>query len=117
LIETIKTGVGTGVTTKTSMVRKRRWIRTVLCTSPEVLERINQRVEKIVQMRCNIEAALKNKEEVFKAVKFYEENRSFVFAQSLHLATQGTLNTLAVLKELGNKLKLFKMVSSIQSRA
>ena len=95
------------------MVRKRRWVRTILCTSPEVCERIKQRVDRIMEMRTNIEAAMKNKEEAFKAVKFYEENRSFVFAQSLHLATQGTLNTLAVLKELGNKLKLFKMVRNV----
>lgn len=109
--EMLKAGTAQGTMAKTSMVRKRRWIRSILCTSTVVQEKIRQRIEQLQIMRSNIEAALRNKEAAFRAVKFYEENRSFVFAQSLHLATQGTLNTLSILKELMGKLKLFKLVS------
>ena len=92
------------------MVRKRRWIRHVVCTSEELQQKLLQRIEEIILRRLHIESIYKDKEHVFKSIKFYEENRSFVFAQSLHLATQGILNTLSVLKELINKLKLMKQV-------
>jgi hypothetical protein len=113
LNEALRSSTASGAITKTSIVRKRRWVRTILCTSPELIHRICYRIDVIANMRKNIELSLHDREEKYKSVKFYEENRSFVFAQSLHLATQGTLNTLAVLKELGNKLKLFKMVTAV----
>jgi HD-GYP domain-containing protein (c-di-GMP phosphodiesterase class II) len=93
-----------------SSVRKRRWIRNVICNSEELEQRIQHRIEEAIEKRIIIEGILRDKETVFKNIKFYEENRSFVFSQSLHLATQGILNTFSILKELINKLKLMKQV-------
>ncbi len=111
LNESLKTCQATGVTNATSMVRKRRWTRRMQCANPEILDNIRKRIEQINQSRINIEMSLKDKENAYKAITFYEENRSFVFAQSLNLATHGTVSTLATLRELINKLKIFKQVS------
>jgi len=108
LNDNIKHSTAAGTTNATSIVRKRRWIRNMLCTSAEVIENIKKRIEQIHQYRSNIEASLLDKENTHKALKFYEENRSFVFAQSLNLATHGTVNTLTFLRELINKLKVLK---------
>jgi hypothetical protein len=47
---------------------------------------------------------------VYKNTKFCEENRSCVFSQSLHLPTQGILDTFSILNELVNKSKLVEQV-------
>lgn len=115
LNEMFKSASGTGVASKTSLVRKRRWVRTMVCVAEEFCDSIRHRIEDIFTMRKNIEFAMKEKEQAVRAVKFYEENRSFVFSQSLHLATQGTLNTLSLLKDIGTKLKSMKQY--LQERA
>lgn len=115
LSDMLKTGTGTGIASKTSLVRKRRWVRTMVCVAEEFCEAIHHRIDDILQMRRNIENTLKEKEVALRSVKFYEENRSFVFSQSLHLATQGTLNTLSLLKDIGTKLKSMKQY--LQERA
>jgi hypothetical protein len=112
LNEMIENNCASGQPTKTSVVRKRRWIRNVICSSEDLRNKIYLRIKDIIAKRINIEAILRDKENVYKSIKFYEENRSFVFSQSLHLATQGILNTLSVLKELSTKLKMLKQVSS-----
>ncbi len=109
--EMLKNVSGVGVASATSMVRRRRWVRNICCTSKELADKIRDRIDHIITMRLNIETSLREKENTFKTIRFYEENRAFVYAQSLHLATQGTLNTLSVLKELINKLKLLQQVS------
>lgn len=111
LNESLRNGNAAGTTNATSIVRKRRWARNMVCISPEVMDNMKKRIEEIQQYRCNIEIALQDKESAFKAITFYEENRSFVFAQSLNLATNGTVTTLSFLRELINKLKVIKQVS------
>jgi hypothetical protein len=113
--EMMKNATGTGIASKTSIVRRRRWVRSMICIADELNEAIKQRVDLILSIRRNIETTLKEKETAVRSVKFYEENRSFVFSQSLHLATQGTLNTLSLLKELASKLKNLKIY--LQERA
>lgn len=113
--EMLKSATGTGIASKTSLVRKRRWVRTMVCTAEDFSEAIRKRIDSIFTMRRNIELSLKEKEQAVSSVKFYEENRSFVFSQSLHLATQGTLNTLSLLKDIGTKLKSMKQY--LQERA
>lgn len=108
--EMMKNASAVGVASKTSLVRKRRWVRSMTCTSSELNEAIQQRIEHILSTRRNIESTLKEKEQSVRSARFYEENRSFVFSQSLHLATQGTLNTLSLLKDIGTKLKSLKLV-------
>jgi hypothetical protein len=110
LNEMIENNCASGVSTKTSITRKRRWVRNVICAAEELKVNIRIRCKDIFAKRINIETVLRDKENVFRSIKFYEENRSFVFGQSLHLATQGILNTLSVLKELSSKLKLLKQV-------
>lgn len=111
LKESIDNMTASGQSTKNARVRARRWIRHVVCISPELEKKIHDRIEEIIKQRQHIETIFKEKDDIYRSIKFYEENRSFVFAQSLHLATQGILNTLSVLKELINKLKLLKQVS------
>jgi len=105
LAELIQKRSGAETSTKTSMVRRRRWVRTMHCSSKEVLEQIRLRVEKINLSKAHIEAAISEKQNSLQSIMFYEENRAFVFDQSLSLATQGTTATLAVLKDLFFKLK------------
>lgn len=64
-------------------------------------------------MRVNIEQSMKNKEASLKELTTYEEKRVAVFAQSLHMATQKTLNTLGILKDISSKMKVVKQVSSL----
>ena len=87
-------------------------------------------------MRSYIEQSLKDKERVILALRVYEANRSRyvthtyithslthsltavvtyrirmkVFSQSLHIVTQGTLNTLNIIKETGSKLRKIRQV-------
>ena len=61
-------------------------------------------------MKENIEASLIEKEKVVKEIRNYEEKRSILFSQSLHIATQTTLNTLSILKDALNKSKKMKQV-------
>ena len=105
LNEIIYQRTGAAMPSKTSVVRRRRWLRTMRCSAPEILEQIRQRIDKLVVFRKNLEFILREKEESLKSVQFYEENRAFVFDQSLNLATQGTVATFAVLKDLFFKLK------------
>ena len=91
--------------TKTCVVRRRRWMRTMKCTSEAVLEQVALRVQRLSTQRKHVEQAIREKEESLRTVAFYEENRAFVFEQSLGLATQGTIGTLTVLKDLFFKLK------------
>jgi len=105
LSELIQKRSGAEVSTKTSTVRRRRWVRTMTCSSKEVLDQIALRVEKVNISRKNIELAISEKQNSLQSIMFYEENRAFVFDQSLSLATQGTIATLAVLKDLFFKLK------------
>lgn len=105
LAELIQKRSGADVSTKTSLVRRRRWVRTMRCSSEGVLEQIGIRVEKINASRKNIELAISEKQNSLQSMVFYEENRAFVFDQSLGLATNGTIATLAVLKDLFFKLK------------
>lgn len=111
LSELIQKRSGADVSTKTSTVRRRRWVRTMTCSSKEVLDQIALRVEKVNISRKNIELAISEKQNSLQSIMFYEENRAFVFDQSLSLATQGTTATLAVLKDLFFKLKRLHEVS------
>jgi len=115
LAELIQKRSGAETSTKTSMVRRRRWVRTMHCSSKEVLEQIRLRVEKINLSKAHIEAAISEKQNSLQSIMFYEENRAFVFDQSLSLATQGTTATLAVLKDLFFKLKRLHEVSYLFS--
>jgi hypothetical protein len=63
-------------------------------------------------MKKNIEASLVEKEKIVEDIKNYEEKRSILFSQSLHIATQATLNTLSILKDAHNKSKKMKQVLS-----
>lgn len=111
LAEIIQKRSGADVPSKTSLVRRRRWMRTMRCSSEEILEQINHRIEKVSNSRKNIEHAIREKEESLRSIQFYEENRAFVFDQSLGLATQGTVATMTVLKELFFKLKRLHQVN------
>jgi hypothetical protein len=105
LNEAIQKRTGADVAGKTSVVRKRRWLRTMKCNSPEILEQVQRRIEKLTLNRKNLEITIHEKEEALRSIQFYEENRAFVFDQSLMLATQGTVATFGVLKDLFFKLK------------
>ena len=100
-----------GPASATSLVRKRRWIRSIICRSPKINEALKERADFITLMRCNSEACQRDKEDTLKSVTEYEEKRESAFSQSLHLSTEGTLSTLASLKDLGVILKNFKHVS------
>lgn len=65
LDETIKSNTASGVTNKTSLVRKRRWIRATRCVSNELLTKLKLRSDKIVEIRYRIEVSLKEKEVLF----------------------------------------------------
>lgn len=75
LNEAIRTGNGSGVASKTSIVRKRRWTRSIRCVSAEILQQIRNRTMKIQRMRTHIEQTLKEKEIIIKNIKAYEEKR------------------------------------------
>lgn len=75
------------------------------CTAPEILEQVLRRIEKLAVFKKNLEVTIHEKEESLRSIQFYEENRAYAFDQSLNLATQGTLATFAVLKDLFFKLK------------
>lgn len=75
------------------------------CSAPEILEQVQRRVEKLSLNRKNLELVVHEKEESLRSIQFYEENRAFVFDQSLSLATHGTVATFGVLKDLFFKLK------------
>eukprot|EP01038_Epipyxis_sp_PR26KG_P014652 gene14652-19685_t len=104
----LKTCTGSGTYNKTSLVRKRRLQRPMKCVSPEIIEQIKSRSDRIMKIRICIESAIREKEEIVKKVEIYEDKRTIVFSQSLHLATQGTLNTLSILKDLLTKLRKIK---------
>lgn len=76
---------------------------------------MNQRIEKVSYCRKNMEVTIREKEESLRSIQFYEENRAFVFDQSLGLATQGTVATMTVLKDLFFKLKRLHQVRPILS--
>lgn len=110
IAEMLKTKSGSAAAAKTSLVRKRRWVRSMRCTSVELTIQMNNRIQRVATMRKHVEAALLEKELSMKNVGFYEENRDFVFDQSLSLATRGTIATLATLKDLVVKLKRLSQV-------
>jgi hypothetical protein len=110
LTEQINKRIGGDVATKTSLVRRRRLMRTMRCTAPAVLAKVNERVQLIAMNRKQIEHTIREKEESLRTMGFYEENRAFVFEQSLGLATQGTVNTLKQLKDLFFKIKRLHQV-------
>jgi hypothetical protein len=110
LVEMLKTSSGIGISSKTSLVRRRRWVRPLTCVSKDLIAQIIAKSDKITKLTKNIENALNDKQQVMTTLKFYEENRSFVYSQSLHLGTQGTLNTLAILQDISNKLRSFRQV-------
>jgi hypothetical protein len=85
LNEAIQKRTGADVAGKTSVVRKRRWLRTMKCNSPEILEQVQRRIEKLTLNRKNLEITIHEKEEALRSIQFYEENRAFVFDQSLML--------------------------------
>jgi hypothetical protein len=105
LSEIIQKRQGADVPSKTSVVRRRRWLRTMKCSSPEILEQIHHRIEKLNLNKKHLEIVIREKEESLRSIQFYEENRAFVFDQSLELATHGTVATFKVLKDLFIKLK------------
>eukprot|EP01031_Cornospumella_fuschlensis_P042361 gene42361-51739_t len=108
LADAMRNSQATGIASATSTVRKRRWIRSLQCTSNELAGRMKDRMDRIVQIRVRIEASLKNKEECVKEVEKYEETRSKVFATSLQQATQNTLQSLGQLKDISSRLRLVK---------
>lgn len=108
LAEAMRTGKAHGITSKTSLVRKRRWIRSMICVSTDLSDLLHQRLITLGNIKRNIETMSRDKDIAVKTIKTYEENRTYVFTQSLHLATKNTLTTLSLLKDLGNKVKLLK---------
>lgn len=96
---------GANIANKTSLVRRRRLLRTMRCDCNEIIQQIQFRIEKLTINRKHIEVIIREKEESLRSIQFYEENRAYVYEQSLNLATQGTVGTLTVLKELFIKLK------------
>ena len=107
LNESLRQRSAVGIQAKTSLVRKRRWLRTATCTTPLLIRVIQRRIEGLTHMMANMDSYLKEKEHSIKTLRFYEENRSFVYAQSLHLASQGTQSTMYLLKELIMKARRF----------
>ena len=137
LNDAIRCGSASGVASKTSIVRKRRWTRGIRCISPEIMQQIRARTEKIVRLRSHIEQSLKEKERIILALRVYEANRfnkppliipkmtylyhhfccrTKIFSQSLHIVTQGTLNTLSIIKEIGSRLRKLRQVEYIYSK-
>eukprot|EP01039_Chlorochromonas_danica_P002815 gene2814-3069_t len=112
LHEQMRNAAATGLAAATCMVRKRRWIRTITCISTDLAIKIRDRAERVVQIRVNIEASLKNKEASLKEINVYETQRAAVFAQSLQVATQATLTSLGMLKDISNKLRVVKQYLS-----
>jgi len=76
--------------------------------SEELLRQIRSKCERMARMRSRIEKSLQEKEVVIAALRQYEAKRVLVFSQSLHVVTQGTLNTLSVIKDAGGKLRRLK---------
>lgn len=110
LHEQMRNAAANGLSSATCMVRKRRWIRTITCISTDLATKIRDRAERVVQIRVNIEASLKDKEASLKEINAYETQRAAVFAQSLQVATQATLTSLGMLKDISNKLRVVKQV-------
>lgn len=110
--EQMRNATASGLASATCTVRKRRWVRAITCISSELAKKIRERADRIVQIRVNIEKSLKDKEASLKSVSEYEAHRASVFAQSLHMATQSTLNTLGILKDISNKMKVVKQYLS-----
>ena len=111
LAELIHKRTGADVATKTCLVRRRRWMRTMRCSNEAVLTHTQQRIERVSNARKHIEQIIREKEEGMRTLTFYEENRAFVYEQSLNLATQGTLGTFGVLKDLFFKVKRLYQVN------
>lgn len=107
----MKQRTASGVSVKTSLVRKRRWLRKIRCVSSDIMQLSQLRLNHVTKVRQCIEKALFEKEEAIIRAEKYERMRSAVMAQSLHLGTQGTLNTLSILKDLAGKLRKLRQVS------
>lgn len=75
LNEAIRSGTASGAASKTNLVRKRRWTRSIRCVSEELLRQIRSKCERMARMRSRIEKSLQEKETVIAALRLYEAKR------------------------------------------
>lgn len=108
--EMIKSMNTTGTSTSSSLVRKRRWKRTMICVSEETIAAIKNRRDQIVEARRRIQMSLKEKQTNVDGVKEFETKRVDAHNQAYLTAYQSILNSQNSLKEQYTKLRRLKQV-------
>lgn len=108
--EMIKFVCTSGIPTTTSLARRRRWRRTLVCVSQEAKLGIQSRREQITVVRQRIEASLHEKQAHVDKIKEYEEKRTTSHHQTYSLAFASILRSELILKEQVAKLKKLKQV-------
>lgn len=108
LLEAIKAGRVSTTPSATSVVRRRRWIRTIICTSAEIEKRITSRISDIESRRSNIEAMLECLNVIKDDVCNYENKRKQHY-DLVHGDYQNSLSlSLAIMKLQAERLEKFK---------
>lgn len=100
----------TGICSSTSLYRKRRWKRTMICVSKDIREELEARRENLTQTRRQVEEELRYKHTVADLINNYEKKR--LVAQTA--ISDQTYNALSIVEdELSTEIDLLKRLKLV----
>ena len=108
LFEMIKSGTATSVSTTTSIVRARRWVHSIVCTSADVEHKIQERIATIQSNLLKLGNSLDEKKMHVKLIHEYEKLRGQRYEEAYQTFTAMVNNTLEVLQYQATRLEKFK---------
>lgn len=108
LFEMIKSGTATSIATTTSIVRARRWVHSIICTSIEVEHKIQERIATIQSNLLKLGKSLDEKKMHVKLIHEYEKLRCQRYEEAYQNFTSMVNTTLGVLQLQASRLEKFK---------
>lgn len=100
-----------GTSTKTSMVRTRRWIRLLECSDDKLNDFLMNRISCLQHYREAVEIVLRKKQSCVQEIIRYEEYRKKLFTESVEEISSISLLTFSNIQSLGIQLKFFEKVN------
>jgi hypothetical protein len=105
LFESIRRGKG-GEESSTSVVRRRRWVRSKKCVSQELIEDFKQKFSAVRAEAERLKVSTRKRQKNNVAIEFYEKRRLQAYQWSSTLAANKSIELVVVFKEFRDKLCL-----------
>ena len=112
LIDSFKMNNTVGKKSSTSMVRRRRWIRTRSCLSSTIRDSIELRIQELLTIRGKIETSVRDKRLDLMKIKEFEQKRKIKCIEMYNVKKAKLLAIVSEYKNYKSKLEHIKKVKS-----